>query len=81
MSRKKVKRSLEDLGGALILTVEDVMKITGLGEGKIYRAINSNELVTFKFDGSRLIHSRDLQDWTWRLRNKGLDKRDRNWEV
>jgi hypothetical protein len=35
MSRKKVERSLEDLGGPLILAIEDVMKLTGYGQGKI----------------------------------------------
>ena len=81
MSRKKVERSLADLGGPLIFTKEDVMKVTGLGDGKVQGAINSRELKSFKYGGSRLIHSKDLYQWTLDLRNKGLDKQDRNWEV
>ena len=81
MSRKKVERSLEDLGGPLILAIEDVMKLTEYGQGKIERAIKNEELVSFKDDGSRRFHSRDVQAWTWELRNSGLDKQGRNWEV
>ena len=73
MSRKKVERSLEDLGGPLILAIEDVMKLTGYGQGKIERAIKNEELVSFKDGGSRRFHSRDVQQWTWDLRNKGLE--------
>ena len=73
MSRKKVERSLADLGGPLILAIEDVMKLTGLGEAKIYRAMKNGELVSFKHGGSRRFHSRDVQAWTWELRNKGLE--------
>ena len=74
MSRKKVVRSLDDLGGPLILAIEDVMKLTGYGQGKIERAIKNEELVSFKDGGSRRFHSRDVQQWTWNLRNKGLEK-------
>ena len=74
MSRKKVVRSLDDLGGPLILAIEDVMKLTGYGQGKIERAIKNEELVSFKDGGSRRFHSRDVQHWTWDLRNKGLEK-------
>lgn len=57
----------------MILTIEDVMKLTGYGEGKIYKAIKNDELKTFKDGGSRRFHSRDVQAWTWERRNKGLE--------
>lgn len=81
MSRKKAERSLQDLGGPLILAIEDVMKLTGYGQGRIERAIRDEELMAFKDGGLRRFHSRDVYQWTWELRNNGLDKQDRNWEV
>lgn len=73
MSTKKIKRSERDLGSPLIMDTEDVMYLTGFGRGKVEKAWQSGELVAFKVGRLRRFHSRDVQAWTWNLRNQGME--------
>ncbi|WP_158735121.1 helix-turn-helix domain-containing protein [Alteribacillus sp. YIM 98480] len=52
----------------VLLTVEDVRKITGLGRDRVYEFMHSRELPTMKVGRKLMVHEDHFYKW---LKNEG----------
>ena len=60
------------LPNPLLFSRRDCAELLGCGLNKIDDAIKSNALKSFLWGGDRKIHSKDLWEFAWTLRESGL---------
>lgn len=62
LAKPGIKRDLTDLKGCMLLTIKDVMHITGLGRTRIYEEL-AGPLKSVRVGRRRLIPAESLEEW------------------
>jgi|SaaInlStandDraft_1057018.scaffolds.fasta_scaffold141191_2 hypothetical protein len=60
----------------LFFSREDCAELLGCGLSKVDDVIKSGDLLSFKWNGQRKVHSKDLWNFAWNLRDAGTQQRD-----